>query len=357
MSGWALLVAVLLLFANAFFVAVEFALVAARRTRIEPLAAEGRRSARAALAAMRDLNVQLAGSQLGITMASLGLGFVAEPAVAAVLEELIQGLFDPPEALLHTIAFVIALTIVVFLHMVIGEMVPKNIAIAGPERTLLVLALPNRVYVTVFRPLIRFLNLLANAGVRVLGAEPRDELATAHTADEFTAMLARSREEGLIEDFAHELLSGALDFGELAVGNVVVPRRDVVTVPEGVTVAEVEHVVLDTGHSRLPVIGADLDDVRGFIHAKDLLPLSSAAYGHPVPRRLIRRMLRVPGSQNLADVLLSMRVTQVHVAVVLDADGRTAGLVTIEDLLEELVGEILDESDRVAARAASGAIR
>jgi CBS domain containing-hemolysin-like protein len=345
--GAPLLLAVVLLFANAFFVASEFALIAARRTQIEHLASEGNARARTSLGLMRELSLQLAGAQLGITMASLGLGFVAEPAVASVLESALEPL-GLPSRLLHTVAFIAALSIVVFFHMVIGEMVPKNVAIAAPERTLLWLSLPVRAYSALFRPIIRTLNALANLGLRLVRIEPRDELAFTHTAEELASMLAASRQEGLLEEFEHGLLRGALGFGERQVASIMVPRDRVRAIPRSATVAEAEEVVVATGHSRLIVYGRDIDDVLGFVHAKDLLRLPPSAREHPIPAGRIRRMLVVARTRRLEEVLVAMRRARVHLAVVVDPGGRTAGIVTLEDLLEELVGEIRDEHDPVA---------
>jgi CBS domain containing-hemolysin-like protein len=273
------------------------------------------------------------------------LGFVGEPAVAHLIAAPLEALFDPPEGLVHVVSLVIALGIVVFLHMVIGEMVPKSLAITEPERTLLVLALPNQLYVTVFRPVIGLLNASANGIARLAGVEPQSELTTVHTAREFAAMLAHSREEGLIEPFEHDLLTGVLDFRDRPVAAVMVPRDRMVIVHAGVTVAEAEAVAVESGHSRLPVVGEDAQRPFGFIHSKDLLSLSPAAHPRPVPDRLIRRMLQVPPERTLGDLMVSMRTARVHVAVVVDPSGQTLGLVTLEDLLEELVGDIRDESD------------
>ena len=248
---------------------------------------------------------------------------------------------------------VVALTLVVFLHMVIGEIVPKNIALTDPEKTLVRVAPLNRVYLALFRPIIRVLNWFGNMGVRAFGVEPRDELTSAHTADELAVMLSASRQEGMIDDFAADLLAGVLDFGGMTVADVMVPRSSISFVEQRTTVAEAERAVVERGHSRLPVVGRDLDDVRGFIHAKDLLTLPPSAAGGPVPASLTRRMLVVPEERSLEDLLLTMRRTRVHFALVTAASedaagdqGRTAGVVTLEDLLEELVGDILDESDR-----------
>ncbi len=346
MTGWYLAAAVALLLANGLFVAVEFALVASRREKLELLAAEGRRSAQVGLDSTRELSLQLAGAQLGITMASLGLGYVGEPSVAHILESALEP-FGLPEGLLHPLAFAIALTVVVFLHLVIGEMVPKNIAIAVPERTLLLLALPNRVYVAVFGPVIRALNAMANGGVRLFGIQPKGELVSAHTAEELAAMLSASREEGLLEAFEHDLLAGALDFGDRPVSTVMVPRERIVTVSMRHTIADVERIVNEQGHSRLPVLGRGLDDVLGFLHVKDLLELPPDAQHRPVPLRRLRRMLVVEEDRSLEDVLVRMQRVRLHLALVVDGARRTVGMVTLEDVLEALVGEIRDESDRV----------
>ncbi|MEJ7582828.1 MAG: hemolysin family protein [Acidimicrobiales bacterium] len=344
MTGWYLFAAGVLLLANAFFVAVEFALVTSRHERLESLAAEGRRSAQVALGSSRELSLQLAGAQLGITMASLGLGYVGEPSIGHLVESAL-GPIDLPETVTRGVAFAVALLIVSFLHLVIGEMVPKNIAIAGPERTLLLLAIPNRVYVTMFRPVIRGLNAAANAGVRLFGIEPKDELASAHSAEELSAMLAASREEGLIEGFEHDLLSGALGFADRPVAEVMVPRDEIVAVSMRSTVVEVERLVNERGHSRLPVLGRDLDDVLGFIHVKDLLQVPADGQGRPLPMRQLRRMLVVEDDWSLEDVLLRMQRARLHLALVIDRDRRTVGMVALEDVLESLVGDIFDESD------------
>jgi CBS domain containing-hemolysin-like protein len=231
--------------------------------------------------------------------------------------------------------------------------VPKNIALTDPEKTLVRVAPLNRLYLSIFRPVILVLSWFGNMGVRAFGVEPRDELTTAHTADELAVMLATAHEEGAIEDFAADLLTGVLDFGGLTAGDVMVPRGSITYIDRRTTVAEAERAVIESGHSRLPVVGRDLDDVEGFIHSKDLLTRPPSAADEPVPPSLLRRMLVVPGNRSLEDLLLTMRRTRVHFALVTAAGGpgpdgidHTVGVVTLEDLLEELVGDILDESDR-----------
>jgi CBS domain containing-hemolysin-like protein len=338
-------VSIALLVANGFFVGAEFALMAARRTRMEELAAAGSSTAATALKSIRELSFMLAGAQLGVTMASLGLGFVAEPAVAHGIEAGLEGLVEIPSGVLHTISFIIALTIVVFFHMVVGEMAPKNIAIAEPDRSALFLAVPMRVYVNVFRPFIHLLNALANATLRVLGVEPKDEMLDVHSSREIASMISRSAEGGMLEEFKEHLLSGAIELGERDAGSAMVPRTELEAVPSTVTPAELERIVLDSGHSRFPVYRDDLDHIVGFIHAKDLLKVPRDAREEHLPGNLIREALIVPESRKLRPLLLDMRRGRAHFAVVIDEHGGTAGIVTLEDLLEELVGEIRDEYD------------
>jgi CBS domain containing-hemolysin-like protein len=349
MTLWLVVAAFVLLAANGVFVAKEFALIASRRTKLQGLAEEGSLSARLALEAASQLPLQLASSQLGVTMASLGLGAVAEPTVAHGLENLFSAI-GIPNGVTDTLAVVIGLAIVVFFHMVFGEMVPKYVALADPERTLMALAIPNRVYVAVFRPIIRVLGWLGRTGTRLVGVEPRTDLATVHTAEEIASMLAASREEGLIEEMAHDLLSGALDFGERPLSDVMVPREQITWVSRDATVAEAEQAIVTSGHSRLLVAGTDLDDIVGFVHAKDLLTVPPGARDRPLPLARIRRVLILPGHRPLDEVLVAMRRSRTHVAVVVDETRHVIGLATLEDVLEDLVGDIRDESDRGAPR-------
>ena len=340
-----LVAAVLLLVANGFFVAVEFALVATRRDRLEQIAEDGDPRARAAIASVRELSFMLSAAQLGITLASLGLGYVAEPSVAKLIEHPLEWV-HVPHGLVHPIALVIALTIVVFLHMVVGEMIPKNVAIAEPERTALWLALPMRAFTLLLRPVITVLTWMANAGQRLLGVEPRDELVNLATGEEILTMLSASRREGFLDDVEHGLLTGAIGFTDREVSTVMVPRDRVVAVRAGTAVEVVEAAVVDSGQSRLPVYERSLDEVVGYVHVKDLIGLPPEARARPLPRSIVREMLSVAADEPLQNLLLIMRSARLHVAVVVGPDRRTVGIVTLEDLLEALVGDIRDEHDR-----------
>lgn len=332
----------LLLLANGFFVAAEFAYITARRNVLERTPG---RPAKTAAVLNRDLSLSLAGSQLGITMASLGLGAVAEPAVAAALERAL-GVLALPEAVKHGIALVIALLIVVFLHMVVGEMAPKNIAIANPERLARALALPFRAFVVVFRPLIVMLNGMANGVLRLVGVEPVDRLELGHSAEDLAVIIASGRQEGVIEDFTHRLLAGAIIFGDRDASEVMIPRPDVISVSFDTAIAEIEEVMRATGHSRVPIHDGDLDNVVGFVHVKDLMRLEGEPRDRPLATDLIRAPLFVPESAHIKAVLDEMRRNRSHFAIVVDEHGSTAGIITMEDIAEELVGEIRDEHDR-----------
>lgn len=347
MSWGALGLMVLLLLANGFFVASEFAYITARRNVLEKTPGG---SARIAVGLNENLSLSLTAAQLGITMASLGLGAVAEPAVARLIEQglgLIPNLEDAiPEEAIHVIALVVALLIVVFLHMVIGEMAPKNIAISSPERSARFLAHTFRGFIIVFRPLIAALNAIANGVLRLIGVTPAYALEVGHSADDLAMIIATGQEEGVIEDFAHRLLTGAIVFGDLEAADAMIPKPDVIAVTADATVAEVESVVQRTGHSRIPVYGENLDDVAGFVHVKDLMGLADPERERRIDRELIRKSLFVPESAHIQSVLDEMRQTRIHFAMVIDEHGSTAGIITMEDIAEELVGEITDEYDR-----------
>lgn len=330
-----------LLLANAFFVWAEFAFVAARRTKIETLAAGGNRRARLARRSLGELDLVLAGAQLGITMASLGLGYLAEPAVADLLAAPLEGL---PEGVAGGVEVALALTIVVAAHMVLGEMVPKNLAIADAERSALWAAVPFRIYSTIFRPVTAVLNGLGNLLVRPFGIRPGTDHG-GHTPDELAAMLELSAEEGAIDPFEKRLVSRILRLRGLDARAAMVPRPDVVAVPHTATPAEIGELVVDTGHSRLPVFRETLDDVAGFVHVKDLLAVPAEDWGRPIPGPLVRDALVVPESRSLLHALADMRTRRVHVAVVVDEHGGVEGVLTLEDILEELVGDIRDEYD------------
>jgi len=336
----ALLWLVLLLLANGFFVAAEFAYITARRNLLEQTRG---RAAQIAVRLNKNLSLSLAAAQLGITMASLVLGAVAEPAIASMLEPVI-GFLPISESFVHGIALVIALLIVVFLHMVVGEMAPKNIAISAPERSALAMALPFRGFIILFQPLIWLLNAVANGVLRLFGISPADALEVGHSAEDLAVIIATGRKEGVIEDFAHRLLTGAIIFGNLDASEVMVPRPDIQAATSDAPVAEIQELMRTTGHSRIPIHDGDLDDIVGLVHVKDLM-VDDVDRDGPLDPSLIREALVVPETAPLRSILSEMRTARSHLAVVVDEHGSTAGIITMEDIAEELVGEIADEHD------------
>jgi CBS domain containing-hemolysin-like protein len=349
-NGGALLLAVGLLLLNAFFVGAEFAVISARRSQIEPLAEGGSRSARTTLWALEHLSLMLACAQLGITVASLGLGAVAEPAVAHLLEAPFEAAHLPAD-LLHPVAFTLALAVVVYLHVVIGEVVPKNLAIAGPERAALVLAPPLVALARVLAPLIKVLDAATRLLLRLLRVEPKEELASAFTAEEVHSIVTESRREGLLDEEEHGLLTGALELAARPAADVMVPVASLVTVPQTASPEEVERVVARTGFSRLPVRD-ESGTLTGYLHVKDLLFADDGAYQQPVPPRRVRALVNVPADEDVEDVLVALQRAGAHLARVVDPGGSTVGVVFLEDVLEELVGEVRDATQRGRAPAA-----
>jgi CBS domain containing-hemolysin-like protein len=346
----ALAAAVVLLAGNGFFVAAEFALLAARRSRVEQLAGEGDGRARHALAGIRELSLMLAGAQLGITICSLLLGAVAEPAIAHVIEDALGGVVDLPAGVLHAISFGIALSLVVFLHMVVGEMAPKSWAISHPESSALALARPFRAFTLLFRPVIRLLNLAANGVIRLVGVQPQDELAMAHAPADLLLLLEEAAGHGAIAPDEHRLLTRSLELSGLDAEAAMTPRRDVVAVDAAQPATEIGAVARSTGRSRIIVHEGDLDRVVGVVHVKDVLLLDPADRATTTARDLARPVPATHEDHLLEDLLVEMRTSRQHLAVVADEHGTVSGIVTLEDVLEELVGELEDETDERRGR-------
>jgi CBS domain containing-hemolysin-like protein len=343
-TTWAIGVSLVLLALNAFFVGAEFALVSARRSEIEPRAAAGGRAARTTLRAMEHVSLMMAGAQLGITICSLGLGYLGEPAIAHALEGPFEAI-GLPEGLIHPVAFAIALTLIGFLHVVLGEMVPKNIALAGPDRAALALAPPLTVLVRALRPAIALLNWIANRTLRLVGVEPRDEVASAFTRDEVAGFVEESRREGILEETEERLLIGALQFEERDARSVLLPFAALETVGVAVTPAEVEALASRTGYSRFPV--SEAQGLTGYLHLKDALEIEDRHRNRPIARSWIRPLAVVRDTDGLRAVLTTMQRSNAHLASVRDAGGTPLGVVAFEDVLEELVGEIRDETQRL----------
>ncbi|KKW64446.1 hemolysin family protein [Mycolicibacterium elephantis] len=343
------LLTIVLLGTNAFFVASEFALISARRDRLEALAENGKKSAVTVIRAGEHLSLMLAGSQLGITICSILLGRVGEPAVAHLLEKPFD-LIGISDAVLHTVSFFVALAIVVTLHVLLGEMVPKNIAIAGPETTAMLLIPTYLVWIRVARPLIAFYNWCANATLRVFRVEPKDELDVTVSTVELSEMIAESVSEGLLDPEEHSRLTRALQIRNRVVDDVAVPLGEIRTVPvaregAGPTVGAIEDALTETGYSRFPVADKD-GNYLGYLHIKDVLPLVNDPDA-VLDAAMVRPLPRVPASLPLPDALSRLRRRNAHLALVTDRDGTVSAMVALEDLVEDLVGTVRDGTHRV----------
>jgi len=343
----ALGLAVLLLAGNAFFVGAEFALISVRREQLEPRVAAGSRRARTTLKAVEQVSLMMAGAQLGITICSLGLGAVGEPAVAHLLERPFEAA-GVPDALLHPIAFALALMIVVGLHMVLGEMVPKNIAIAGPVASAMLLGPALYAVVRVLRPIIGFLNAISNGVLRMLKVTPTDEVASTFTADQVHDLVAESHGEGLLDEEERRLLAGAIDFERRTAADVVVRHSSLVTVTGIETVEELHELCARSGYSRFPL--RDDGRLRGYVHVKDLAYVPADGLSERVGPDLVRGLSRVREDDRLGAVLSTMRADGSHLGEVVDAAGTSTGVVMLEDVLEELVGEVRDATQRLSTR-------
>lgn len=343
--GMTLAVAGLLL-ANAFFVGAEFAIISARRSSIEPRAAAGSRAARTVLWAMENVSLMLATAQLGITVCSVTLGVVAEPALAHALEPVLESL-GVPLAATHGVAVAIALLVIVGLHVVVGEMVPKNAAVSSPDRAALVFGPPLVAIARAARPIIGALNWVANGIVRLLGFEPKDEVTSAFTADEVHSIVERSSAEGTISD-PTGLLTTAIEFSERSVEEVMVPADQVHAVPRGVTVDGLEDAATRTGFSRFPV--SEDGALVGYLHIKDALYARPGEREEPIQAWRVRDLPTIAHDAQVESALALMRRSGAHVAAV-TRDSTTLGIVFLEDIIEELVGEVRDS----LARRESGA--
>lgn len=339
-AAWALSLAAFLLALNAFFVGAEFAILSARRSAIEPLAEAGSRRARTVLWAMEHVTLMLACAQLGVTVCSTTLGLIAEPAIANSLYSAFHS-WGLSEGGAHAVAFVIALLIVVYLHVVLGEMVPKNLSVSAPDKAVLWFGPPLVWISRVLRPIIASLDWIANHVIRALGFEPKAEVASAFTVEEVASIVEASRAEGLLAD-NQGLLTGALEFSTKSAADVMVPIADVVAADANATLDEVEQIITRTGFSRIGIRDHD-GELAGYVHLKDVLFVDPAAAGTPVTR--MRALTSAAPDDEVEDVLAAMMNSRSHLAVVRAGD-RTVGVVFMEDILEELVGEVRDAMQR-----------
>jgi CBS domain containing-hemolysin-like protein len=342
---------VLLVLANAFFVASEFSLVAVRRSRIETLAAEGSSSAQRLLSMLNSLNEYISATQLGITLSSLGLGWIGEPAVASLLEPLfvwfaeLTGLgFISSGAVLHTLSFAIAFSFITFLHIVFGELAPKTLALELAESVAFFIAIPLQVFYRIFYYPIRVLDYAGTASARLLGLKPSPEHGASYTEEEIRRLIKVSSASGHLNEEEQRLIDQIFEFSETTVKEAMIPRTEIVAVPVDASLEDIVSAFREHGFSRLPVFRESLDDIVGIIHVKDVLGFLSSKGRFDISS-IIQKPNYVVDTARLEDVLRQMQKEKFHFGFVVDEHGGVEGIITLEDLLEEIVGDISDEHD------------
>ncbi|MGD8552331.1 MAG: hemolysin family protein [Anaerolineales bacterium] len=339
----------LLVLANGFFVAAEFSLVSVRRTRVSELVAQGNSRARWVQRAIDDPDRFIAATQLGITLASLGLGWIGEPALGVLLHPLIE-LFPAniEQELSHSLSAGLAFAVITFLHVVVGELAPKSIALQNPERTSLVVAQPTIWTEMVFKPAIWLLNGAGNSLLRWAGVQPAAGHELVHSVEELKMLVRQSAQGGIVGDHAEEMLTAIFDFGELLVRQVMIPRTEMIAVREEATIPEIMALAVDYPFTKFPVYAENHDQILGIVHLKDMIPYFNGTpntYSKVTARNIMREAIFIPETAHVNTLLQFFRARQRHIAIVLDEYGGTAGIVTLEDLLEEIVGEVSDPFD------------
>jgi CBS domain containing-hemolysin-like protein len=343
-TAFYILLVFLLVLANGFFVASEFALVGVRRSRIETLVASGDGKAKRLLGLLDNLNAYISATQLGITMASLALGWIGEPVFAHLLEEPLKGRVS--EAVLHTISFALAFTIITFLHIVLGELAPKTVALEMAERVALAIAWPMQAFYKVFYWPIRLLDWAGTRTVRLFGLHPSSDHASVYTEEELRHLVEASQKSGHLEEGDQRLINRVFDFNDAEVREAMVPRVRVSALPVTATLEETKASFRALGYSRLPVYRDQLDEIAGVLFRRDIEPfLEDGAAGGFDMEKLVHRPLFIPPAASLGAALARMQAARTHLAFVVDEHGGIEGIVTLEDLLEEIVGEINDEYD------------
>ena len=342
------LVFILILF-NAFFVVSEFAIVKIRHTKLEEMAQNGNKRAGIALKITAHLDTYLSAIQLGITLASLGLGWIGEPAVASLLEKLFGTFFAENKILLHSVSFGLAFSLITLLHVVLGELIPKSLAIQSTEKFVLMIAYPLYLFKRTFYPFIWVLDTLTLKILHLMGVTPTSESEAAHSEEEIKLIVNASQKGGVIDDTERDIIENAIDFSEIYAHEVMIPRQDMNCLFLDDSFEEVMSFVKRTKHTRYPLCDHDRDNIVGMIHIRDLLEHCEEKLGKRQLNKIARQILFVPENESISDVLHLMMKKHTHVAIVVDEYGGTAGMLSMEDILEELVGDIKDEHDEPEA--------
>lgn len=341
-----LFVVVILLLANAFFVASEFALVSVRQSRMLQLSKEGNSTATIAIHALEHLDRYIAAVQLGITISSLGIGWVGEGAVAKLIEPLFN--FLPvlgKNIAVHSVSVTIAFSLITLLHVVIGELMPKSIALQYPERTALMVTRPMAFITKIFTPFIFILNGFGNILLKILHVPPASSTHLSHSAEELELIIDASCNEGMLNETEKDMLQNVLKFSDLVAKQIMVPRPDMVAIESIMSLEEIEKIVSENQYTRYPVYEEDLDHVIGILHVKDLYAFRRTENKEFNIHALLREPLLVPETVKMEQLVRDFKTTKNQLAIVIDEFGGTAGLITLEDVLEEIFGEVQDEFD------------
>lgn len=349
-----IILVILLVFLNGFFVASEFALVGVRKTRIAELVKKGNATAKLVQKALSNLDTYISATQLGITLTSLGLGWVGEPAVARFIEPPLALYLPPSIAFLttHTLAIIIAFSFITFLHIILGELAPKTVALQRAEATSLVIIIPLTIFITVFKPFVWILNTAGSLVVRLIGLTPPSGHQLVHSEEEIKMILSQSEEGGLILKREAEMVYNVFKLGDTTVKQVMIPRAEIIAFNITTSLKELVKIISKHPHSRFPVYKNSIDTIIGFIHVKDIYPQilkpdedeEDATSDKKIAQTdIMRQIITVSESKKVDQVLMIMKKKRVHMAIVNDEDGKTLGLVTMEDVIESVVGEIEDE--------------
>ncbi len=337
--------ATILVFFNGFFVLSEFSIVKIRRSRLEELAKIGRPNAKLALTMTQNLDSYLSATQLGVTLSSLALGWIGEPAFARLLEYLFSDFFGDNKTLLHTVSFVIAFTFITLIHVVMGELIPKSVAIAKTEGTVLKIAAPLHFFWIIFYPLIKTFDFISAFFLKVMNIQPVSESETAHSEEELKFIVGESVRGGVLDTVEEEIIKNAVDFSDTVAKEIMTPRKDMVCLSSDNSYEDNLEIIKASNYTRYPYCEGGKDAIVGMVHIRDLLENQLSKNPSDDLSKLVRDMIIVPETASISDILAKMNRYQIHTALVLDEYGGTAGFLTMEDIIEEIMGDISDEHD------------
>lgn len=339
-----IILAALFIFLNGFFVLSEFAIVKVRKTRLEELTKERVANAKLALKMSNSLDTYLSATQLGITLSSLALGWIGEPAVARIIEPLLAKFFSISGVAIHTISFVIAFTLITLLHVVLGELVPKSIAIAKAEKAVLIISRPLHFFWIIFFPIIKTFDFIASITLKIVGIKPAKDTELAHSEEEIKIIVGESLKGGVLDSMESEIIKNAVDFSDTVAKEIMTPRKDMICLNKQKSLEENLKVIHDSKYTRFPYIDGSKDIVLGMIHIRDIFQ-NDLVFSQKSLDNVVRKFIIVPENSSISKILVMMNKDRISAALVVDEYGGTAGLLTMEDIIEEIVGDINDEHD------------